>query len=364
MMKSLVIGQRILKELGQDKRTLALMFLAPLLILTLMNFIFNTNTTPDVKIGTVNLPTVVAKQLDQVKQVTRTDYATETAARAALKSQHVDSMIVYQQATHTYQVTYANLDVNKTTLAKTALQNTLLHDRLETLLQVVAMLPHQSAGMAQLQPTIKTTYLYGDSQTRYMDTVLPILMGFFVFFFVFLVSGMAILKERTTGTLARLLATPVRRGQIIFGYTMSYGVIAILQTLTIVLYTIYVLHIPIVGQIGWVVMTNVLLALVALSLGIFMSTFAASEFQMMQFIPLIVVPQIFFSGIVPLDTINPWLANVQYLLPLTYVASADKKIMMQGFGLDQIWLDCLILLGFFMVLTAVNIRGLKQYRRV
>ena len=175
---------------------------------------------------------------------------------------------------------------------------------------------------------------------------------------------MAILKERTTGTLERLLATPVRRGQIIFGYTISYGVLAILQTLTIVLYTVYVLRLPIVGQIGWVIVTNMLLALVALALGILMSTFATSEFQMMQFIPLIVVPQIFFSGIVPLDTINPWLAKVQYILPLTYVANADKKIMMQGFGLTHIWFDCLVLLSFFIILIGINIRGLKQYRRV
>lgn len=364
MMKSIVIGQRILKELAKDKRTLALMFLAPLLILTLMNLVFNTNATPPVKIGTVQMPAVVAKQLGQVKHVTRTSYATETAAHDALKAQRVDSVIVYKKATHTYQATYANLDVNKTTLAKAALQNTLTQNKLQTLMQVVIALPHQQALNAQIQPTVQQTYLYGDSQTRYMDTVLPILMGFFVFFFVFLVSGMAILKERTTGTLERLLATPVRRGQIIFGYTISYGVLAILQTLTIVLYTVYVLHIQIVGQIGWVIWTNMLLALVALSLGILMSTFATSEFQMMQFIPLIVVPQIFFSGIVPLDTINPWVANVQYMLPLTYVASADKKIMMQGLGLTHIWFECLILLCFFVILTGVNIQGLKKYRRV
>ncbi len=360
MMKSMVIGQRILKELAKDKRTLALMFLAPLLILTLMNLIFNTNATPSVKIGTVQMPTPVAKQLDQIKHVTQTGYATETAAHDALKAQRVDSVIVYKKATHTYQVTYANLDVNKTTLAKAALQNTLTQNKLQTLLQVVSALPHSQALDAQLQSKVEQTYLYGDSQTRYMDTVLPILMGFFVF----LVSGMAILKERTTGTLERLLATPVRRGQIIFGYTISYGVLAILQTLTIVLYTVYVLRLPIVGQIGWVIVTNMLLALVALALGILMSTFATSEFQMMQFIPLIVVPQIFFSGIVPLDTINPWLAKVQYILPLTYVANADKKIMMQGFGLTHIWFDCLVLLSFFIILTGINIRGLKQYRRV
>lgn len=364
MMKSLIISQRILQELGKDKRTLALMFLAPLLILTLMNLVFNTNATPHVQIGTVQMPAAMVKQLETVSHVSQTTYPTVTAANTALKAQRVDSVITYNKATATYQITYANLDVNKTTLAKSAVQSAMLHDKLQSMAQTITQLTAHHPVAAQPQATLKQIYQYGDSQTRYMDTVLPILMGFFVFFFVFLVSGMAILKERTTGTLERLLATPVRRGHIIFGYTFSYGALAVLQTLTIVLYTVDVLHIQIVGHIGWVILTNMLLALVALSLGILMSTFAASEFQMMQFIPLIVVPQIFFSGIVPLDTINPWIAKIQYILPLTYVASADKKIMMQGLGLTHIWVEWLILIGFFLILTGINIQGLKKYRRV
>ncbi len=123
--------------------------------------------------------------------------------------------------------------------------------------------------------------------------MIPILMGFMVFFFVFLISGMALLKERTTGTLDRLLATPVKRSDIVFGYMISYGILAVIQTIVIVVSTIWLLDIEVVGNIINVIIINFLLALVALAFGILLSTLAKSEFQMMQFIPLVVMPQLF-----------------------------------------------------------------------
>ena len=86
--------------------------------------------------------------------------------------------------------------------------------------------------------------------------MMPILMGFFVFFFVFLISGMALLKERTSGTLERLLATPVRRAEIVYGYLISYGFVAVVQTLLIVLFTINVLNVQVAGSIFLVILTT------------------------------------------------------------------------------------------------------------
>ena len=128
--------------------------------------------------------------------------------------------------------------------------------------------------------------------------MIPILMGFMVFFFVFLISGMALLKERTSGTLDRLLATPVKRSDIVFGYMISYGIIAVIQTVVIVLSTIWLLDIEVVGNIINVIIVNFVLALVALAFGVLLSTLAKSEFQMMQFLPLVIMPQLFFSGII------------------------------------------------------------------
>ena len=131
-------------------------------------------------------------------------------------------------------------------------------------------------------PTITADYLYGSKDTTFFDLLGPILVGFFVFFFVFLISGIALLRERT-GAPDRLMATPIRRQNIVFGYLLGYGLFAVIQTVIVVLYATKVLNITLVGSLGNVILINLLLALVALSLGILLSAFANSEFQMMQF---------------------------------------------------------------------------------
>ena len=167
----------------------------------------------------------------------------------------------------------------------------------------LAVITHQQIKQPTIkQMKLKNHYAYGNADTGFFNKILPILIGFFVFFFVFLISGMALLRERTSGTLDRLLATPVKRYEIVFGYLLSYGVLAIIQTLVFVLVTILILGVQVVGNIGSLVVVNLLLALVALSFGILLSTFANSEFQMMQFIPIVVIPQVFFTGIISLDS--------------------------------------------------------------
>ncbi|GAA3329168.1 hypothetical protein GCM10020331_076120 [Ectobacillus funiculus] len=134
----------------------------------------------------------------------------------------------------------------------------------------------------------------------FFDVLSPILVGFLYSFFVFfLISGIGLLRERTTGTLERLMSTPIRRGEIVAGYLVGYGLFAVIQTVIVVFYAVNVLDIILVGSIWNVILINLLLALVALSLGILLSSFAASEFQMMQFIPIVVVPQVFFYRYFP-----------------------------------------------------------------
>jgi len=86
-----------------------------------------------------------------------------------------------------------------------------------------------------------------------------------VFFFVFLISGIAVLKERTTGTLERLLSTPVKRSEIVISYMIGYGMFALLQTVIVVLYGVYILHIELIGSLWLVLLTNACVALVSLS---------------------------------------------------------------------------------------------------
>lgn len=360
------IAIRVLKELFRDKRTLALMFLAPLLVLSLMKVIFNSSTGVSVNVGTVNVEQSLKNAMNKTGNLEIDNYSTNKQAQKALDDQKLDAVVYYDGSDFT--ITYANVDASKTALVKAAFSaaqvKVNVNNMSNTLATLQARAGVQTQAQTQTRPKVHSVYNYGDQDTTYFDKILPILMGFFVFLFVFLISGMALLRERTTGTLDRLLATPVKRSDIVFGYMLSYGLLAILQTLVIVGFTIWVLGVTVTGSLLWVVLINILLATLALSFGIFMSTFAKSEFQMMQFIPIIVVPQIFFSGLISMDGMANWLKVIADIMPMKYAGESLTNVIMTGAGWSTIWGDLLALVIFIVILTVGNIVGLKRYRKV
>ncbi|GAA3602066.1 ABC transporter permease [Secundilactobacillus similis] len=386
-MRAIAIMNRVLKELLRDKRTLAMMFLAPILVLWLMSVIFTANSTTSVKVATVGVTSSLNTNLDNVKHVQVHKYDTQKSARQALKDQKVDAIIREKKDNH-FTMTYANTDSSKTSAVKMAFSSAMTAtnvSKMKTQLGVAqktiatlqkalptAMQQQLQAKQAKVQssqaksatPKITSHYVYGDADTGFFDKMLPILMGFFVFFFVFLISGMALLKERTSGTLSRLLATPVKRSEIVLGYMLSYGILAVFQTLVIVFATIWLLGVDVVGNVLNIVVINLILALVALAFGILLSTFARSEFQMMQFIPVVVIPQVFFSGIIPMDSMAHWIQDISYIIPIKYAGDAVTAIMMRGENLSSLGLDIGVLLIFLVVLTIGNVLGLRRYRKV
>lgn len=370
-MKTLVIAKKVVIELIRDKRTVLLMFVAPLLILCLLNLMFSASTKTKVTIGTVDVNNQINRKMDQVDGITVKKYESEKHAKKDLDANSLDGVISYKSKQ--YDVTYANLDVSKTVMTKKVLESALMKDNVSKLQsmvvkqgQVIAKLTGQqeSVKMNKSKISIKNHYNYGNSKTNFFDKMAPILIGFFVFFFVFLISGMALLKERISGTLERLLATPVKRSEIVYGYMLGYGLMALAQASLITVVGIKLLDIEIIGSIFSVIIIAILLGFVALAFGILLSTFASSEFQMMQFIPLVVVPQIFFSGIIPLDSMADWAQRIGKILPLTYAGEALSAIIMQGADLIDVGKDILVLIIFLVVLLILNILGLKRYRKV
>lgn len=340
---------RIFKEMLRDKRTLVLMFVAPLLILTLMYFLFNGNVG-NPKLGTFDLSESVIKELKQA-DIDVIEY--EQADKQVIIEDNLDGFLFENK------LIVQNSDVSAAKLLQMKVNQVLLSLSKE---QVMAENPQLALLMKQ--PEIEVDYVYGDKDTEFFDILSPILIGFFVFFFVFLISGIGLLKERTTGTLERLLSTPIRRGEIVTSYLIGFGLFAIIQTFIIVLYAVNVLDIVLVGSIWNVFLINFILALVALSLGILLSTFANSEFQMVQFIPLVIIPQVFFSGIFPLENMDEWLQWISKIMPLYYGADALKSVMYQGLGLKQIYSNLLVLIGYALVFIWLNVITLKKYRRL
>ena len=360
-MRTIAIAKKVIKELLRDKRTLALMFIAPVFIMWLMNLMFSASTTVNVKLATQDLPTGLVTKMDELDHVDVETYQDLDQAKKALADEKVDAVISYKDGE--YQVDYANTDASKTSMIRQVLRTSIASEGTDQLLSRVKQALPQLKLDAKA-PEIKESYQYGDKNTGFFARMIPILIGFVVFFFVFLISGMALLKERTSGTLDRLLATPVKRSEIVYGYMLSYGIIAIFQTAVVVLAAIWLLDVEVVGNILNVIIVNVVLALVALAFGILLSTLAKSEFQMMQFIPLVIMPQLFFSGIIPLSSMGEWALTVGRFLPLTYSGDAISQIILYGHNLGDILSNLGALMIFLIILTILNIVGLRRYRKV
>lgn len=361
-MKLLAMIQRVIIELLKDKRTLALMFLAPLLVLTLMYFIFNSDEDTTLTIGVDHSVSTQITEGIKSDDVKFKDFPSNQHIKSKIEHHHLDAFIY--QNNQTIHVTYTNEDPSKSASIKQLLHQSIQKDKMNDIKKVMVSLPQSAKNKDAKDIQLENTYLYGDEHSNYFDKMFPILMSFFVFLFVFLISGIALLRERTTGTLERVLATPIKRSEIVFGYLIGYGIFAIIQTLIIVFFSIYLLNINLAGSLTYVILINILLAIAALVMGIFISTFANSEFQMVQFIPIVAIPQVFFSGIFPLENMSPWLSNIGYLFPLRYAGHALTNIMIKGQGWSNIWFDVLILFVFIIIFTTMNMIGLKRYRKV
>lgn len=360
-MRTLAIAKKVLKELLRDKRTLAMMFVAPVFIMWLMNLMFSASTAVNIKLATQDLPTSLVTKMDDLDHVSVQTYNDLNQAKKDLADEKVDAVVSYKNGE--YQVDYTNTDASKTSMTRQVLRTSIASEGSNQLMaRVKQALPQ--LNLEAKTPEIKEFYQYGDENTSFFTSMIPVLIGFVVFFFVFLISGMALLKERTSGTLERLLATPVKRSEIVYGYMLSYGLIAIIQTAVVVLAAIWLLDVEVVGNLFHVIIVNVVLALVALAFGILLSTLAKSEFQMMQFIPFVIMPQLFFSGIIPLSSMGDWAQMVGRFLPLTYSGDAMSQIILYGRGLGDVLPNIGVLLIFLVILTILNIVGLRRYRKV
>ena len=360
-MRVLMIIKRVFKEFFRDKRTLALMFVAPIFIMWLISIVFSASTTTDVSVASVNTPTNVAEIMKNVDNVSLEQYQTKEEADKKLKDGEVDTVIYYDNGT--YNVTYANIDSSKTVKAQQVLKSSIQGAEVKNIVEVVKKINPKIENKQQ-QPELKEYYNYGNADTTFFNKIAPVLIGYILFFYCFLISGMALLKERTTGTLDRLLATPVKRSEVVFGYILAYSTLAIVQTIIVTLSSIYLLNIEVVGSLYYVIIVNVLLAMVALTLGLLLSTIAKSEFQIMQFIPIVVIPQMFFSGIVSVESMGKIAVYISKILPVTYASDGLSKIILEGKSLVAVKHDVIVLIVFCIVLIVLNIIGLKRYRKV
>lgn len=342
-MRIIALTKRILQQLIRDKRTLGLLIFAPILVLTMLHLVFSGDDYVP-KVGLTEIPEAIVEQIDG-KDAEVTMYNNETEAQQAVHSREIDGYVLFESGSPAIFLEGSDPSVNSATIRW-------VQSTFSTL---------QQGGNAT---EFEIDYLHGSTDMGTFDYFGPVLLGFFVFFFVFIIAGVSFIRERTTGTLERLLSTPVRKWEIVMGYVFGFGIFTIIQSTIIAWYAIYVLDMLMVGSFVYVLLITLLLALTALTLGILISTFANNELQMIQFIPIVVIPQIFFSGLFNLETISDWLSWIGPYTPLYYAADALREVMVRGHGWDEIYFDLVIMFCFSLLFMILNSLALRKYRKI
>jgi ABC transporter DrrB family efflux protein len=200
------------------------------------------------------------------------------------------------------------------------------------------------------------------TDTPVFATIGPAILALFPFIVMFLVTSITTLRERRTGTLERLLSMPLGRGDFILGYTLAFGLLAIIQSLLASAYAIWVCGLDVKGDPWMLVAVAVVDAVLGSTLGLFASAFARTEFQVVQFMPLLVFPQILLGGIfLPRDRLPAGLKEISDWLPLSHAVDALNAVANDTHDAAYVG-GQLLILGAFAV-AAVVLGALTLQRR-
>jgi ABC-2 type transport system permease protein len=200
------------------------------------------------------------------------------------------------------------------------------------------------------------------SGTNTFDTIGAPLLGVFPFVVMFLVTSIATLRERSSGTLERLLSTPLGKADFLGGYAVAFGALAVVQALVATAFAIWVCGLDVAGPVWLLLLVAVVDALLGTAIGLLLSAFARTEFQAVQFMPAFVLPQFLLCGLlVRRDAMPEVLSAVSDLLPLSYAVDAMRTVTVDSSGVSAVAGDVAVVAGF--VVAAIALGSLTLRRR-
>ena len=381
----MALASRIIQQVFRDRRTLALIFIVPLVVMSLLYLVLtNTSTVQTLAIvrptGTNSdqVNTLLDKLLtgqDKLKTITITAGQVDTT----LKNGDAAAVIIFPEdfaqqiftgQNPTVQVKLEGSDPGVAS-AMSDVTSGLIHQLGVTMAALKTQLT-QGGQPGQLPQTINSAipftvsnpeYLYGGPQYTFNDSIAPVFIGIFSFFFVFLLTSVAFLRERSQGTIERVMVSPLTRVELVMGYISGFTLFALIQSLLILLFVVFALRVHYSGNLALIFLVSVLLTVGSVNLGIFLSTFAQNEFQVIQFIPLVFGIQVFLSGIFwPVAQLPAALQPVSYLLPLTYANEALRNVMLKNYGISDIAVQLVALLVFALAMVVLSSLTIRRQR--
>jgi len=381
----MALASRIIQQVFRDKRTLALIFFVPILIMTLLYLVL-TNTSSVHTLALVRptgtnsnqVNTLIDKLLpgkDKLKTINISADQVDTTLKNGDADAVINFPVDFAQQVFTDQNPTVRVKLEGSDPAVASAMNdvaTGLTRQLGIALAVLKAQQGQSAQGSQTPPTTNGTipftvstpqYLYGGSEYTFNDSLAPVFIGLFSFFFVFLLTSVAFLRERSQGTIERVMVSPLTRVDLVLGYISGFTLFALVQSLLILLFVVFALRVHYSGNLLLVFSVSVLLTIGSVNLGIFLSTFAQNEFQVIQFIPLVFGIQVFLSGVFwPVSQLPAVLQPIAYILPLTYANQALRNVMLKNYSIDQIAGQLAALLIFALAMVVLSSLTIRRQR--
>ena len=222
---------------------------------------------------------------------------------------------------------------------------------------------HRTLAMLLLLPCLLMSllwWMFEASSPEVFDRLAPGLLAMFPFIVMFLVTSVTTLRERSSGTLERLLAMPMGKLDFLVGYALAFGLLAAVQSALAVGISVGLLGLEIVGPVWLLTIVAVADAVLGTALGLFVSAFARTEFQAVQFMPAIVIPQILLCGLfLPRTAMPDLLERISDVLPLSYAVDAMQSLTRTA-ATGEVWSDVSVVAGFALAGLALGAATLRR----
>jgi len=339
-----VVALRVVRQLKRDRRTIGLILFAPIVLMILFGYALSGEMT-GVQLGLVDNGghPALRSYIESQKDFDILYLGSQSDAEKLIIEGRLDGAVLIQP------------DGVGVLLDASSLQ---ISERIAAAVQGGAG-QEEAARKGSYLPITKR-YIFG-YDLEMIDTIGPAILGLVAFFFAFIIAAISFLRERTLGTLEKFMVSPLSRVEIVSGYILGFSLVAIVQSATTLLIVIYLFGVPMRGNPLDAFAIILLLGAGALALGSFVSNFARSEFQVVQFIPLVIIPQIVLCGVFwPVQSVPSFLRPLSSILPLTYASEGLRAIMLKGASLPVIMPDLIFLGAFFLLTFSAAILMLKR----
>jgi ABC-2 type transport system permease protein len=369
------VTKRIFRDLVNDKRTLVVIFVTPIVTMTLYGVAIG-NYVSDVPVvvvnkdeGYIHSPSnvtdnisnkIIANLNTTLLKVQYADNVSDAVDR--VKRGEASAVIIFPKELSRNVYTWSGNQSSEGNTIK------VMVDSSSVVVSDAVIYAVNNALLKTVQDAVKKVPIniapgdpiYGE-KIKPINLSFPGMITFSIFILITTLTTISVVEERASGTLSRILASPLKETELILGYAIPFSSIGILQAVLLLIVGILAFNITIVGSVIAVFVVASLLAIVSVSLGILLSSTARRLIHITVATPFIFLIVFLLSGIYfPLQQTPPPLRPLSYILPPTYAVDALRSVILKGGGLDMIWNDILALCAFAMIFLALAAWSLKM----